>query len=105
MFDGTITPAQRRAMLIYELRNLEDWPWDYGNCTTCAIGLIDKRLDVRLLRDSGLTSPNIEFVLGEALGIDPRKADHIFINFGVRSGIDMNKVTPEMIADALESCG
>lgn len=98
-FDGNITPKQRRAMLIHELRNLKDWDWNFNQCRKCAMGILYERFGVKAFEeDRHIIHPE---VIGPALGISEKDISNILIGCGFRGS--QYPITPQMVADALEA--
>ncbi len=98
---ATETPAIRRARLIEALRNDTEWEWNFCNTAGCAIGMA---------RHLGLEGPN----LCENLGLSDQQFEDIFGLLPFKCWINdwspfyrmpRTKVTPAMVADALEKLG
>lgn len=95
-----LAPLKSLEGLSFILRNKELWPkdfvWSYTDCGTCAMGLATELF-------LGNSSRGCTYVLSQLFKCkeDPR-LDQIFIHLGNELSKDMNKVTPEDVATALD---
>lgn len=103
-FDGTIsTHALNRARLIEALRNDKEWKWNFCKSSGCAIGMAATIWsEVRDTKDSRVIP------LANLLGINLDKALDVFgfvtntFEYSEFYKTTRDKVTPTMVADALE---
>ena len=104
-FDGA-TPKRSSEQqanlleLIHDLRNLpEDWEWDYGNCTQCALGRIAKLQGISPqggpMYDAGLTCFGLHGA-NEFLGLSNSQSEAAFLAAGDST------TKPQRVADILE---
>jgi hypothetical protein len=102
--------------LSYVLRHPNTWPegfiWNYDNCESCAMGLAHELWDV-----SETENKNAASIMSRTFGISYEEADSIFMGqvrgkpapwreYGPkwwRSTVPRGDVSPEMVADAIDS--
>ena len=88
----------RAAELSNLLRHRELWPadfeWNYKHPDTCAIGLARRHWNMRWVSLS---------VLSQKLGLPEPVAYDIFICLAGDLHVRTNKITPELVADAIDA--
>jgi hypothetical protein len=97
-----IHPGELQLLkLADDLRHRERWPlgfkWDYGFCSTCAIGLFFR------LRDEYcpfMTDSKVAYMTKKYLSIT--EWTRIFVSLAASLDIDMRDITPDMVANAIE---
>lgn len=101
--------------LSWRLRHPETWPkgfsWDYGSCSTCAMGLairlIHPQFDEYILNewwDQKITR-TVRTIVPDAKSMPLREFHNIFwwADSGPFGHLSAGSVTPDMIADAIDA--
>ena len=85
--------------LAYILRHKELWPpnfeWYWGNCNTCAMGL--------LFRFHGIEGEPNSLSAAKALGINMNDAYNLFVTSRWFAPTGIGPITPEMVARGIDN--
>src|SRR4051812_42403690 len=102
-FNGTETPAIRRARLIEALRYDTEWEWNFCNSAGCAIGMARAiwRDIADLTKTLGLSGNQHSQIFGFIDGGSNRDRG-LHKEWCDFYGMPRTEVTPSMVADALE---
>lgn len=110
-FDSLPQTELTLARLAVVLRDRSMWPegfeWDYGMCSSCAMGLAyEIKTGERLEGDGSHTSPvtrAIRMIVNDAKAMKLKEFHAIFWDLTDRMNLDWSEITPEHVADAIES--
>jgi hypothetical protein len=106
----TISPDLARPSLealSYALRHPETWPkgfrWDYGSCSSCAMGLT-KKLWENPAREERCDLPDLRAEkYGKLFGMPQAASDKIFLYLTEGHGCGTGYITPHHVADAIDA--
>ena len=110
-FDNIPENGLTMADLAWRLRHPETWPkgfkWNYGKCTTCAMGLAwalsGRRPEAMLRSNPSRSFGDVIKVLRDVEPEDVPGLQEIFLFLSYHRSVSNRDITPEIVADAIDA--